>query len=59
MAAYYWCTDHSAVEGESGCRAELRLGPYPTAEAAGRALESVQERNDQLDAEDRAWRDGD
>lgn len=56
--AFFWCTDHKAVEDESGCRAELRLGPYPTREAAEHALQSVQERNEELDAEDRAWDDG-
>jgi hypothetical protein len=56
--AYYWCTDHDAVEEEGGCRAEVRLGPYPTREAAARALESVAERNARLDAEDEAWEDG-
>jgi hypothetical protein len=53
--AYWWCTDHKTVEGDQGCRAEVRLGPYPTAEAAQHALESVAERNAQLDAEDEAW----
>ena len=57
--AFYWCTDHSAVEDEHGCRAELRLGPYPSRAAAEHALQSVAERNDKLDAEDRAWNDGD
>jgi hypothetical protein len=56
---YFWCTDHHAVEDEHGCRAEVRLGPYPTREAAEHALRSVQERNEQLDAEDAAWRDSD
>ncbi|MCW2585096.1 MAG: uncharacterized protein JWN55_612 [Frankiales bacterium] len=56
--AFYWCTEHATVEQESGCRAELRLGPYPTREAAEHALQSVQERNAKLDAEDRAWEEG-
>ena len=56
--AFYWCTDHDAVEEEDGCRAEVRLGPYPTREAAARALQSVAERNARLDAEDEAWEDG-
>ena len=56
--AYYWCTDHKAVEDESGCRAEVRLGPFPTREAAEHALQTVAEREQQYDAEDRAWRDG-
>lgn len=53
--AYFWCTDHHAVEDETGCRAEVRLGPYADAAAAARALESVAERNERLDAEDEAW----
>jgi hypothetical protein len=55
--AFYWCIDHHAVEGRDGCRAEVRLGPYPTREAAEHALQTVQERNEKADAEDRAWED--
>ncbi len=55
---FFWCTDHHAVEEGSGCRAEVRLGPYATRAAAEHALQAVQERNEQLDAEDRAWNDG-
>ncbi len=53
--SYWWCTDHDTVETDEGCRAEVRLGPYPTRDDAERALTSVQERNDRLDAEDAAW----
>jgi hypothetical protein len=56
---FFWCTDHHSVEDEHGCRGEVRLGPYPTREAAQHALQSVKERNDELDAEDEAWRSGD
>ncbi|MGB8651469.1 MAG: hypothetical protein WCD35_12495 [Mycobacteriales bacterium] len=56
--AYFWCTDHHAVEGDAGCRAEVRLGPYPTREAAEHALQGVAERNARLDAEDEAWEEG-
>lgn len=56
--SYYWCTDHHAVEDEHGCRAEVRLGPFPSREAAERALETVRERNEKADAEDREWEDG-
>jgi hypothetical protein len=52
--AFWWCTDHKTVEGDDGCRAEVRLGPYPTSDAAEHALQSVAERNRQLDAEDEA-----
>jgi hypothetical protein len=55
---YYWCTDHHAVEEGAGCRAEVRLGPFPTREAAEQALQLVQERNEKADAEDRAWEEG-
>ncbi|MCW2709586.1 MAG: hypothetical protein JWM22_3428 [Frankiales bacterium] len=55
--SFYWCTDHHAVEGHDGCRAEVRLGPYPTRAAAEQALQTVQERNERADAEDRAWED--
>ncbi|MCW2723783.1 MAG: hypothetical protein JWN35_704 [Frankiales bacterium] len=53
--AYWWCTDHNTVEGDSGCRAEVRLGPYPTEEAASHALSNVAERNKEQDAKDEAW----
>ena len=56
--AYWWCTDHNTVEGDSGCRAEVRLGPYPTQDAAEHALQAVQERNEKLDAEDEEWENG-
>ena len=56
--AFWWCTDHDAVESDGQCRAEVRLGPYETREAAQRALQSVQERNERLDAEDEAWENG-
>ena len=55
---WFWCTDHHAVEEGPGCRADVRLGPYPTREAAEHALQSVAERNARLDAEDEAWEEG-
>ena len=55
---YFWCTDHKAVEGEHGCRAEVRLGPYPSQQAAEHAVESVHERNERLDEQDKAWEEG-
>jgi len=55
---WYWCTDHDRVEEELGCRAEVRLGPYPTREAAERALDTVAERNARFDEEDEQWEEG-
>lgn len=57
--AFWYCLDHKSVEGsassDDGCRAEVRLGPYPTADAAANALQSVKEREERITAEDRAW----
>lgn len=44
--SYYFCLKHHAVEGEKGCRAQDRLGPYETEAEASRALETVAERNE-------------
>ena len=57
MAEQYWfCLKHQAVEGADGCRSADRLGPYDTAEQAGRALDKVAERNETWD-NDPAWND--
>ena len=46
------------VEPELGCRAEVRLGPYPTEEEAAAALEKVEQRNREWET-DPAWNDED
>ena len=48
---WFYCLDHRSVEAEDGCRADVRLGPYPTREEAARALEKVEERNEQWDTD--------
>ena len=53
---FYFCTRHNAVEGPDGCGVMDRLGPYPTREEAERALEKVQERNEEWD-NDPNWND--
>lgn len=53
---FYYCLKHHAVEGEEGCRAADRLGPYETAADAERALEKVRERNESWD-NDPDWND--
>ena len=55
---WFYCLDHKAVEPEEGCRAEVRLGPYPSREEAARALEKVEERNDQWE-NDPDWNEED
>ena len=58
MTDFYYCLQHSTVEERGQCRADDRLGPYPTREAAEHALAALHERNERLDAEDRAWEEG-
>jgi hypothetical protein len=52
---WFFCLKHNTVEPKDGCAERHRLGPYETREQAGRAVESVAEREEQLTAEDRAW----
>jgi hypothetical protein len=54
---WFFCLKHHTVEPRDGCAERHRLGPYETREEAERALQGVAERNEKLDAEDRAWRD--
>jgi len=57
MAEEYWyCLKHHAVEPREGCKNADRLGPYPSREEAGRALEKVQQRNEAWD-NDPDWAD--
>ena len=52
---YWFCLKHHTVEGRDGCRNSDRLGPYATAAEAERALDKVEERNEQWDAADDDW----
>ena len=53
---YYWCLVHHRVEtDEDKCPAKNLLGPYPTREQAEQALQTVQERNEEWEAEDARW----
>ncbi len=56
MDEFWFCLTHHEVESGQGCRNQDRLGPYPTAEAAARALDRVAERNDEWD-NDPQWND--
>ncbi|MBV9446812.1 MAG: hypothetical protein JO345_13080 [Streptosporangiaceae bacterium] len=50
---WWYCLRHHTVESyDSDCPGKDRLGPYPTREAAARALETVQRRNEEWDSQD-------
>lgn len=57
-AQWYFCLDHRRVEPELGCRAEVRLGPYPSREEAAAALDKVERRNLEWE-NDPAWSEDD
>lgn len=53
---YFWCLRDNRVEtGDDVCPAQYRLGPYPSADDATRALDTVEKRNEAWDAEDARW----
>lgn len=54
--SYYFCLNHHTVEGEQGCKAADRLGPYETEAEAAKALDKVEERNESWD-NDPDWTD--
>jgi hypothetical protein len=53
---WYYCLDHETVEPYAGCRAEVRIGPFPTREEAEQALDTVARRNEAWD-NDPDWSD--
>ena len=48
---FYYCLKHHRVEPYEGCADKHRLGPFPTADAAAHALETVAAREAQYEAE--------
>ena len=52
-SGWYYCLDHHTVEPYEGCRSATRLGPYPTPDAAGHALERAAERNEEWETDPR------
>jgi hypothetical protein len=53
---YWFCLNHKTVETRDGCRNADRLGPYPSHDQASRALEKVEERNEEWE-NDPDWND--
>ena len=55
MTEYWWCLTHDRVEPGDVCKAEHRLGPYRSAEAAAGWREQHGQREETWDEEDRRW----
>jgi hypothetical protein len=55
--AFYYNITTGQVEREGQSTAKDLLGPFPTEAAAANALETIREREQQKEAEDREWRD--
>lgn len=53
---FWFCLKHHTVEGKDGCPNKDRLGPYASQAEAARALEHVEERNEEWDNDPR-WND--
>jgi hypothetical protein len=49
---WWYCLKHHRVEPDDGCPGKDRLGPFATPEEASHALELVQRRNEEWDAQD-------
>lgn len=55
-ADWYWCLKHRRTESAPDrCPGADTMGPYGSAEEAGRWQEKVEERNDRWDDQDRRW----
>ena len=55
---YWYCLVHHTVEPREGCKNADRLGPYPTEADAARALERIEQRNEEWENDPR-WIDDD
>lgn len=53
---WYWCLRHKRPEpAATACGAHLRMGPYPSEQAAQSYAETAEARNETWDAEDERW----
>lgn len=52
---WYWCMTHQRAEQGVGCRAQDRMGPYPSAQAAADWKQTRDAREDDWEEQDEAW----
>lgn len=55
---WYWCLQHAAVEPESGCPNDRRMGPYDSFDEAEHAIDRARERTEEMDRADQEWSSG-
>jgi hypothetical protein len=56
--AFYYNLTTGQVEEEGQSKAKDLLGPFPDRESAARALQTIREREERKNTEDREWQDG-
>lgn len=54
---FYYNLTSKQVEQWGQSKAKDLLGPFPTADEAANALETIRQREERKEAEDREWRD--
>ncbi len=52
---WFWCLRHAAVEPESGCPNDRRMGPYDTIDEAEGAIARARARTEEMDRADENW----
>jgi hypothetical protein len=55
MPEYWWCLTHERVEHGSICKADNRLGPYPSEAEARGWRERRDRREETWEEEDKRW----
>ncbi len=55
--AYFYNITTGKVEREGESKAKDLLGPFPSADEAANALQTIREREERKNAQDREWRD--
>lgn len=52
---WFFCLKHQKVESAGQCRADDRMGPYESPEAAARWRERLDQREDEREQQKDAW----
>lgn len=55
MDDWYWCLKHGIAEQGLVCKADDRLGPYPSQQAAENWRATSESREETWEEQDKAW----